>query len=337
MNCLRKLLAAAALAGLASTASAVDGLVIFGDSLSDTGNVAALVGANALQVITDNSYIPSQPYASLQFSNGDVWAKNFAAAIGLASSAQPSLLGVGSNYAFGGARMTADGVGLPLSLKTQQGIYLGNNVASASTLYVIEGGGNDARDALELAAVEAAAANPAGVAAVITFAAATYAQNVGAMVDQLQAAGGQKIVVWNVPNLGLTPAVNEQGAGASLLGTQVAAAMNAALAARLAIESDVLLFDVFGLQNSFVANAGALGLNVTDACGAAAACDPSAYLFWDGIHPTSAGHALLAQAMLEQTALITAVPEPETYALMLAGLGLVGLARRRQQQRAAAR
>jgi hypothetical protein len=29
---------------------------------------------------------------------------------------------------------------------------------------------------------------------------------------------------------------------------------------------------------------------------------------------------------------VTAVPEPETYAMLLAGLGLIGVARRRKQQ-----
>lgn len=330
MNRLRKLVAAAALATLATTASAVDGLVIFGDSLSDAGNAALFVGANPLQVVGGNTYIPSQPYASNQFTNGDVWAKTFASAIGLGPFAQPWLSG-GLNFAFGGARTATDGVGLPPSLRTQQGQFLGNapgNLAPSSFLYVIEGGGNDARDALA-----AAAADPAAAAAVITFAATSYAQQIGEMVDQLQAAGGQDIVVWNVPNLALAPAVTALGAGATFLASQVAQSMNAALAARLAIETDVLLFDVFGVQNSFTANAAALGLvNVTDACGAVANCDPSTYLFWDGIHPTSAGHALLAQAMLEQTAMITAVPEPETYALLLVGLAAVGGYSRRKKQ-----
>ena len=93
MNRLRKLVAAAVLATLATTASAVDGLVIFGDSLSDAGNAALFVGANPLQVVGGNTYIPSQPYASNQFTNGDVWAKTFASAIGLGPFAQPWLSG----------------------------------------------------------------------------------------------------------------------------------------------------------------------------------------------------------------------------------------------------
>ena len=330
--CLRKLVAAVALAGAASTASAVDRLVIFGDSLSDTGNAAALVGVNGTQVITDNSYIPGQPYASGQFTNGDVWARTFASALGLGSFAQPWLTSPGgSNYAFGGARVATDGVNQPPSLSTQVGQFLGNSGVMPNTLFVLEGGGNDARDALQAAAT---AGDPATMAAVITFAATTYAQKMGDLVDQLQAApGAQEIVVWNVPNLALAPAVTIQGPGAIFLAGQVVQAMNAALAARLASESDLLLFDVFGVQNSFTANAASLGLaNVTDACGAVPNCDPSTYLFWDGIHPTSAGHALLAQAMLDQTGLVVAVPEPETYALMLAGLAAVGVFSRRKKR-----
>ncbi len=224
-------------------------------------------------------------------------------------------------------------MGLTPSLLAQEAMFFTRTggIASPTALYVIAGGGNDARDALQ-----AAAANPANAASIIGAAAAAYAQNIGTLVDQLQTAGGIDIVVWNVPNLGLAPAVTAQGAGAVFLADQVVQAMNAALAARLAAENGVLLFDVFGLQNSFAANAAALGLtNLTDACGAVPDCDPSTYVFWDGIHPTSAGHALLAQAMLEQTAFITAVPEPETYALMLAGLGAVAVFSRRRKRAAA--
>lgn len=317
-------LATAALAASMSSAVLADslytGLFIFGDSLSDSGNIAALIGANPGQVISGNSYVPSQPYGSGTFSNGAVWVNSFAASIGLAASALPSL-GGGGNFAFGGARTATDGSGLPPSLSAQAGQFLSahGGVAPGGALYVVEGGGNDARDAL------AAAAASATPGAVILAAAATYAQNIGIIVDQLQAAGAQHIVVWDVPNLATAPAVTALGAGATFLGGQVSQAMNTALGVRLATEPGVSIFDLYGLVNGVVANPGAFGIvNVTDACGAVAGCVPGSYLFWDGIHPTSAGHQILASAML------SVVPEPAAAPLMLLGLlGVVAVARRR--------
>ena len=300
-----------------ASAAGFSGLYIFGDSLSDSGNAAALVGSNPGQVITGNGYIPSQPYASGQFTNGNVWAKSFATGIGL--SANPAFAaGGGSDYAIGGARV-ATGNG---SLQFQLGAFLTLNGPGVpgSALYVIEGGGNDARDAL------AAAATSPTPSVTIAQAAAAYASSIGQLVDQLQASGAQRIVVWDVPNLALAPAVTAQGAGASFLAGQISVAMNTALSTRLAPEVGVSIFDVYALQSSFAAAPAAFGLtNVTDACGAVAGCDPSKYLYWDGIHPTSGGHALLAQAML------AAVPEPAADAMLLAGLALVaGFVRRRR-------
>jgi outer membrane lipase/esterase len=317
MSRFRALLVAAGLC-ISSIASAAgySGLYVFGDSLSDPGNLAAAIGADPGQVITGNGYIPDRPYASLQFSNGDVWARTFANMIGLGSFGQTFGTG-GGNYAFGGARVTAEGPGLPPSLTTQENVFfLGSHagVAPSDALYVIEGGGNDARDAL------AAAATAADPSAVIGAAAVAYATGMGNLVDLLQASGAQHIVVWNVPNLGLAPAVTTLGPGASFLGSLVTQSMNSALSLRLAGESGVTLFDLFGTISSFVANPAAFGFaNVTDACGAIAGCDPSTSLFWDGIHPTSTGHALLAQEMFVAT-----VPEPADFLLLLAGLGFVG-------------
>jgi phospholipase/lecithinase/hemolysin len=71
-----------------------------------------------------------------------------------------------------------------------------------------------------------------------------------------------------------------------------------------------------------IADPGAFGLsNVTDACAQFVACDPSKFLFWDGIHPTSATETIISDAVL---ALV--VPEPSTLTLLaitLLGLGFV--------------
>ena len=68
-------------------------------------------------------------------------------------------------------------------------------------------------------------------------AAASFAADVGSIVDPLQAAGAQHIVVWDTPNLGLAPAVVAGGGAA--LGSFLAASMNNALALRLAGEAGV--------------------------------------------------------------------------------------------------
>jgi len=325
MSRLRQLVVAASLAALSHAASAAfGGLFVFGDSLSDSGNDALAIGVDAAQVITGNTYIPNKPYASGQFSNGNVWVKDFATLIGLAPFGQPSLAG-GGDFAFGGARVATDGAGLPPSLAMQETFFLGavGGVAPSNALYFIAGGGNDAREALA-----AAAASPQNAAAIIASAAVAYATSTGTLIDQLQAAGAQRIVVWDVPDLGKAPAVTALGASASFLGTTLSATMNAALSARLSIEGpSVTLFDLFALQDAIVANPGAFGLtNATDACGAPSnACNPATALFWDGIHPTAAAHAVIAGQ------LALAVPEPAEYALIMSGLALVGWRARRMR------
>ena len=327
MKRIGNLVAALALAGLAQWASAASytGLYIFGDSLSDTGNLAAVIGADPTQVISGNAYIPDHPYASGQFTNGDVWAKTFASAIGLAAYAKPAKLG-GGDFAFGGARVNTDNPGvLPPSLAAQTSLFLGGtpgHLAPSGALYVVAGGGNDARDALALAATSAKPIN------VIAAAAAKYAKDTGDIVDRLQAAGAQHIIVWDVPNIGLVPAVTSLGAGASFLGGLTSSFMSGALAARMSGESGVTLFDAFGLLTQAALNPAAFGLsNVKDACGSPlAGCDPATSLFWDGIHPTATVHTILARQML-----VTAVPEPATWAMLAAGVLLIGLRAGRRQ------
>ena len=110
------------------------------------------------------------------------------------------------------------------------------------------------------------------------------------------------------------------------LATSLAASMNAALAARLAGEAGVTTFDIFGLGTQIAANPALFGFtNVSDACGAVVGANCSQYAYWDGIHPTAATHRVIADAFA-----VTAVPEPETWALLAAGLAALGAISRRR-------
>jgi len=127
-------------------------------------------------------------------------------------------------------------------------------------------------------------------------------------------------VVWNAPNIGETPAVLAAGPVASMLGTMIASAMNNALSAAIGSDPDIKLFDIFGLMNDAIAHPGAFNLsNVTDACAQFTACHPSTFLFWDGIHPTSATETIISDAIESLV-----VPEPSSLALL--AVALLGLA-----------
>lgn len=328
---------AVALAATVSTSAhavAFDQLVIFGDSLSDTGNNALALppllglppGSTTPVPVPNppgNAFIPLLPYASGRYTNAGVWADTFAAAFGV--SAAPSLLG-GTNFAAGGATTGPIDPALPTfstyppGLLTQMAVFLATaGGASPGALYVIAGGGNNARATFD--AIVFGGGNPA---VLIPAGAIAYANDVATMVDTLTEAGATKIVLWNTPDVGTTPAARSGGPAAIDLATTIAAAMNAQLLATLGgagLLDDVMLFDIFALVQMVTGDPAAFDLtNAVDACAQFSACilDPSGHFFWDGIHPTAAGHAILARAM------IAFVPEPGALALLaVALLGLV--------------
>jgi phospholipase/lecithinase/hemolysin len=293
-------------------------IVVFGDSLSDSGNNAIVFGNNRTPVPPANpaDIIPTFPYASGRYTNGPVWVEGLADRRG--ESLAPSLDG-GTNFAFGGARTGSLGPVLSFSVLNQVRSFLAlsGDVAPRAATYIVQGGGNDARD------IAAGLVSPAlGVPA--------FAANMTAAVGELQAAGARNIIVMNVPDIGKTPAALASGPAAAAQASELAALMNESL--DMALDglpgpANVQVLDVFALMNEVFADPAAFGFaDTTSMCVLTPAClaDPSKFFFWDGIHPSAAAHLLLAEQ-----AMVLAVPEPGIYAMLIAGLALLGLIRRK--------
>jgi outer membrane lipase/esterase len=319
------LLALGALLSTPSPAATYRETFFFGDSLSDTGSNAYLVDrllgpftSRSLRTelpIPSPTYVAGYPYASGRYSNGPVWAEYFAAALGTGAQ---SFFSGGTNYAFGGAHMGPLGYGLPPSVRDQVAYYLqvNNGRARADAWYSIEAGGNDARRA---AGIALSGDDPSGVIS-------GYVSDAITSVLQLHAAGARHILFWGVPDVGKTPEFLALEARASIA-TDIAIRMNSAIvtAAQGLPESvlrDVRGFDVFGVMNEVIAFPGRFGLtDVTTACAYTPSCiaDPSTSLFWDGLHPTTRGHEILASAVLTS-------PTPEPGVVVLLGVGIAVMA-----------
>ena len=320
-------------ASLCAQAISFTGLYVFGDSLSDSGNNNLVFGGLTGPAPSSATFIASLPYAASPagayrptYSNGPTWVTSFAAGLGLTAFSAPSLAG-GGNYAYGGARMTVDGTGVPpfvpapfpASLQTQLNGYLASRPVSATAMYVIAGGGNDVR-----AVGDAVAANPANIVALTTAGATAFAASARQMVNTLRGAGAMNVVVWNVPDVGKSPAAGAGVGPAAGAASFISGAFNTALS-QLLVGSGAVLFDVNALIGNIVANPAGFGMtNVTQACGFAGnGCNPGTALFWDGIHPTAYAQSIVGGAML------TAVPEPSSMLMLAVGIGALLAWRRR--------
>lgn len=315
---------AASLTLAISTLAAADrrpysGIVVFGTSLSDPGNAFALRGGTS----TPHDFglnpflIPSVPYArgGHHFSNGATWIEQLARSLGLAGSVRPAYRSESrkaTNYAVGAARACDAPTDQNVNLADQVGAFLNDvgGAAPSDALYVIEMGGNDLRDAIvaALTVLQGGGSIQAAIAAASPI--LQCAQQ--AIQDQmlaLYAAGARNFLVWTVPDPGLTPAIRSLGPGAMQVAETLTAMFNSQALVptvqgldNVIADLEVTILDVFGLLNDMSQNPQAFGLtNTTNACVMpneepyfCQAADE--YLFWDGIHPTRAGHAIVAQA-----------------------------------------
>jgi phospholipase/lecithinase/hemolysin len=280
---------------------AFDRIFFFGDSLSDAGNVYALTGESAR---APYDLIPSAPYTigGFQFSNGKTWAQRFAQSLQLNMSGKASLDAPGrnGNYAFGGARARNGSVSLAPTGQDQLNLYLAdhNGAAHPDALYVVQLGGNDVRDALDLLATGDQIAAQLAIQSAITAEAG--------LIMQLHAKGARHFLVANVPDIGLSPAVRLAGPSAVFFATFLASSYNAGLDFALAglqglpgISIDRL--DLFAILGDIAANPADYGIADTEsAClifyvkSGAKCSKPETYLFWDGIHPTAKVHQIVS-------------------------------------------
>jgi len=297
-------------------ASPYSEIYVFGDSLSDPGNVFVVTGEQSVRPFNADN-IPDAPYArgGHHFSNGKTWVEQLSADLKLKGGTGPALrTSAFTNYAFGAARARMTGV---MDLSSQVGLFLSTTQGAipADALYSVFVGGNDVRDATAtFFDVFFTTGDPVVAQLAAEAVVGEAVQSIADNIVLLSSLGATHYLVPNVPDIGVTPAIQSLGPQAVAVATGLSAGFNAALETTLinlenGLGVQITRLNVFKLINDAVADPDIADLvNVTEPCitplvRKGAFCNkPDDYLFWDGIHPTRAGHDYLAEAALNALA-----------------------------------
>ncbi|MFQ4144389.1 SGNH/GDSL hydrolase family protein [Chlorogloeopsis sp. ULAP02] len=262
-----------------------DKIYIFGDSLTDVGNIFNTTGG----IIP-----PSPTYFNGRFSNGSVWVEYLTSNLRLGFNPN-------TNFAFGGATTSFKNLlvpGLP-GLQQQINRFRAANPSTyQNSLYILWAGLNDYLDYFL-----GGTPNPAQTA-----------KNLSTVVKLLTDVGAKEIILVNLPDLGKFPFTGHYQEISSLF-SNFTKAHNSILMANiqslkqdLSPEINIITVDVNSLFNRAFTNPEEFGFtNVTDSCitkdvsvvnighsTRLASCNPNKFLFWDPIHPTTATHKLIA-------------------------------------------
>ncbi|HEY9694958.1 MAG TPA: SGNH/GDSL hydrolase family protein [Oculatellaceae cyanobacterium] len=254
-------------------------IYVFGDSLSDIGNMSQAT----------QGYSPPSPlYYKGRYSNGLVWVDYLASKLKLTVNKN-------NDFAYGGAT-TGNSTQAPLGLLTQIKRFRSNHSsANPKALYIIWAGANDYfRGATD---------------------STTPINNLTLAVKSLSAAGAKNIAVVNLPDLGNLPGT--RNSQYSVLLTDVTNKHNSGLVKSLnnlrpQLRSDINIkyIDVNSLYKQAISNPKKFGFkNVTQSCISRSriCANPNEYLFWDGVHPTTAAHKILVES-----AFSVLQPKPES-------------------------
>ena len=287
-------------------------MVVFGDSLADAGQFPDGVSGATLRFTNRTGPTFQGDYglvsSTLLGSKLGVAPNDLNASTSPVRAAQG--LPDGNNWAVGGYRtdnildsitsvsdtaIPPGNAGAGTILRRRQGDLPANGGrADPNALYFLSGGGNDFLQQRVLSPGQAVAAG-------------------GRLADSAQAlqqAGARYIMVWMLPDLGLTPAINgtPQQAGTSALST----IFNQALVQRLSqIDAQIIPLNIPLLLQETFADPGRFGLatgqNLTGTCFTGNSCtanptygiggtqpDPTKLIYNDSVHPTVAGQRLIA-------------------------------------------
>lgn len=255
-----------------SSVNKINQLYIFGDSLSDTGNIYRA---------TAGAYPSSPPYFQGRYSNGLVWVEYLASGLKLTPKQS-------TNFAFGGATTGSSSMnGIPGLLAQVDNFTSSHPDINPNALYVLWAGANDYLYGTSNSTMPI--------------------ENLSKAIQLLSTRGAKKILVANIPDLGKLPSTRYTANSNKL--TESAIAHNQSLVKsfevlndKLGHDTQIIQLDANSLYREAITDPAKFGFtNVTNAClNNVAVCDnPDKFLFWDGIHPTTAGHRILAEAALK--------------------------------------
>jgi phospholipase/lecithinase/hemolysin len=311
-------------------------VIVFGDSLSDDGNIAHRA-RDAVGFSYPSSNFNYSDYRFTDDTNTSPAANLYRGTwheqlektfLGLAV-AKNSLDG-GTDYAFGGATtkngtqartiinnptpfgggdftITIDNMGRQITN------YLASHATDANALYILWGGGNDLFDDHSAQSV------------------IDTANRVGALIVRLANAGARNFLVPNVPPLGAVP--NSFGDPTRVAELDLASAnyrnqLNSVIASTITglagngITIHVYAFDVWlGIIRVLGQPAHYNFINTVDSAQGKSGVNPDQYLFWDDIHPTTGGHHELAN---EANRLLSGQIAPLGKATNISTRGMVG-------------
>ena len=282
-------------------ATPINNVVVFGDSLSDNGN---------LYEFMKHQLPPSPPYYEGRFSNGPVWIEHLVASYFPADPSAHLL-----DYAFGGAGVSEEVDDVLFTLRKEVDSYLVSHQdkASPDSLFVVWIGAN----------------NYLGMPTDLEQALIEVNTGINNSLELLVEKGAKHILVLNLPDLGRTPAATEFGSVEvfSYLTNQHNKSLSTTVTNFQQKHPEVnwLFFDLHQAFNDVLENPQQYGFtNITDTCvnsivdevtkksvlkmvassqpnRGSSACN--GYLFFDLVHPTALAHSILsgkARIMLDE-------------------------------------